>query len=137
MVIIDLSTLQSQGILEIPYYFRCNLSIFSTILTSLTIGYKIVLQTAAFVFAVLIRKVQVTVLNDSRETVAIVYSTTVLIVSAGLIILVLRPTVDRFAITWSIIIFLIIAINIGFTFVTKVTYALSQTPTHSFVSKSI
>ena len=72
-------------------------------------------------FALLIRKVQVTVLNDSRETVAIVYSSTVLLISCGLVIIVLQPTVDRFAITWSIMVFLVIAINLGFTFVTKVS----------------
>ena len=72
-------------------------------------------------FALLIRKVQVTVLNDSRETVAIVYSSTVLLISGGLVIIVLQPTVDRFAITWSVMFFLVIIINLGFTFVTKVS----------------
>ena len=37
------------------------------------------------------------------------------------------------AITWSIMVFLIIAINIGFTFVTKVTYALIKSDTNTLL----
>ena len=118
---------QSQGVLEISYYLRCNFSKFNTILTSITIGYKIVLQIAALVCALLIRKLKVNVLNDSRETVAIIYSLTVLCITSGLILLVLRPTADRFAITSSTMIFLTVVINLGFGFVTKVCKIIIQT----------
>ena len=106
--------------LEIPYYLRCNSSIFSRIYAGIAITYKLALQIAALVFAWLIRKVQVTVLNDSRETVATIYSTTVLLITGTFIVLVLTPMIERLAITWSTMLFLIVVINLGFTFVTKV-----------------
>ena len=86
----------------------------------MTIGYKFVLHAVALVLACLIRKVKVTVLNDSQETVAIIYGSTLLLVVATLVIMILSQSSNSYNIMWSILVFSVSLIHIGLTFLPKV-----------------
>ena len=114
--------MQDQGVLEIFFERRCNQSIFFLIYAGVTTAYTFLLHAIALVLAFLIRKVKVTVLNDSRETIAIIYGSTLLLAIATLVTLS-QPT-DSYHIMWSIIVFFVSMIHIGLTFIPKVSFIL-------------
>ena len=86
--------MQEQGVVQNFFSINCGLSIFFPIFVGIAIAYKLILHILGLVLAYLIRKVKVDVLNDSRETLAIIYSSTVLLIVASLIVLVLNDSVN-------------------------------------------
>ena len=117
---------QKQGVMEIFFHLRCDSSsIFFDIFIGGNILYKLILHVIALVLALLIRKVEVDVLNDSRETVIVIYASTILLVTISLVIVVLRPPFEILSLAYSIIIFLITTTYLGLTFITKVLYYTS------------
>lgn len=87
----------------------------------MAVAYKFILHVIALVLAILIRKVKVNVLNDSRETIAIIYASTVLLLVACLMLGVLSETVSLLSLVWSILVFLVSMTHLGLTFVPKVS----------------
>ena len=112
--------LQDQGVLENFFEERCNQSIFFLIFVSVTVGYKFILHAIALTLACLIRKIKVTVLNDSRETVAIIYGSTLMLVVATLVIMTLNQSSDSYNVMWTIVVFFVSMIYIGLTYIPKV-----------------
>ena len=113
--------LQEQGVVQNFFSINCGLSIFFPIFVGIAIAYKLILHILGLVLACLIRKVKVDVLNDSRETVAIIYSSTVLLIVASLIVLVLNDSVNVVNIAWSVVVFLVSLVHLGLTFIPKVS----------------
>ena len=114
--------LQEQGVVQNFFSINCGLSIFFPIFVGIAIAYKLILHILGLVLACLIRKVKVDVLNDSRETVAIIYSSTVLLIVASLIVLVLNDSVNVVNIAWSVVVFLVSLVHLGLTFIPKVSF---------------
>ena len=69
------------------------------------------------------------ILNDSRETVIIIYASTVLLLIGCLVLAVLYQSANVLTIVWSIVVFTVAMIHLVLTFVPKV----SDTPV--FVKK--
>lgn len=66
------------------------------------------------------RKVKVEILNDSRETGAIIYASTILLILACLFNLALNESVNLLNILWTLIVFSIGMVHLGLTFLPKV-----------------
>ena len=94
---------------------------FFEIFVGVAIGYKLILHGIGVVLACLIRKVKVDILNDSRETVAIIYCSTVLLVVATLVVLALNSSPNLANIAWAVIVFLASLTHLGLTYVPKVS----------------
>ena len=97
-----------------------------------TIVYKLILHTIALVLACLIRNVKVDALNDSRETVAIIYSSTLLLLFATVVTIINHSSRELIDIMWSIEFFTVSMIHIGVTFIPKVCLII-QSRTHAAV----
>lgn len=100
--------------------FRCGKSIHSIIFVILSIAYKVILHVIAVVLALLTRKVKVAVLNDSRETVAIIYISSVVMLVIFLALAALRQSLTLINTVWIILIFIAAMIHLGLTFIPKV-----------------
>ena len=114
---------QVQGVLETFFQLRCNQSTYFPIFFGLSIGYKFILHAIALVLACLIRKLKVDVLNDSRETVGIIYGSNIVLMIIMLVLLTglnQSGPPDAINIIWSILVFTGGAIHIGLTFIPKV-----------------
>ena len=114
---------QEEGVLNTFFELRCNQSVFFLIYIGLALSYKLILHVIALVLACQIRNVKVDVLNDSRETVAIIYASTFLLVLTCLILAVLSRSFEHTTIMWSILVFFVATIYIGITFIPKVCSA--------------
>lgn len=112
---------QDQGVLQNFFAINCAQSIFFPIFVAISLAYKLVLHALGVVLACLIRKVKVDVLNDSRETVAIIYASTVLLLIVSFVLLVLTNSVNIVNIAWSVIVFLVALVHLGLTFIPKVS----------------
>ena len=112
--------LQDQGVLENFFEERCNQSIFFLIIVGVTIGYKFILHAIALTLACLIRKIKVTVLNDSQQTVAIIYGSTLLLLVATLVTMSFNQSPDVYNVIWTIVVFFVSMIYIGLTYIPKV-----------------
>ena len=75
----------------------------------------------AIVLAFRIRNIEVGTVNDSKSTMAIIYSSSILIVILVIVIFAVSDYyVDATAIAVSVLIFLEVIIFLGFTFIPKV-----------------
>ena len=79
------------------------------------------LQVVVFVLAVLIWRVKIKVLNDSREMMIVVYSTSAIMVVLGVFIFALRTRLILSEVILSGLIMLATTIFIAFVFVPKVS----------------
>ena len=120
---------QVQGVLETFFQLRCNQSTYFPIFFGLSIGYKFILHAIALMLACLsrlmfcVRKLKVDVLNDSRETVGIIYGSNIVLMVITLVLLTglnQSGPPDAINIIWSILVFTGGAIHIGLTFIPKV-----------------
>ena len=105
--------------MEHSYEFHCaaDTSIYDRARVAFTFLYKFVLHAVGLVLAFQTRNIKVNVLNDYRYNTAIIIASTLLIVAVGLLM------VDD--LTWSgiplaVILFLIITLYLGLTFLPKV-----------------
>ena len=107
--------------MENYFAVNCGLSIYLPAFLFVSIGYKFILHIIALVFALLSRKVKIEVLNDSRETAAIIYASTILLIITCLVIFALGETVNLLNIMWTLIIFSVSMIHLGLTFIPEVS----------------
>lgn len=120
-IIILTINLQEQGVMQNTVNYRCNQSYLYPYFISLTISYKLILHAVALVLACLIRKLKVDALNDSRETAAIIYASSVLL----LLLCVAQFTVSHsyvlIHITLALLVSVLAMIHLGLTFIPKVS----------------
>lgn len=83
-------------------------------------AYIFVIHIIALVLACLIRKVKIDVLNDSRETRALIYISTILMVVYFSIQFTLYEFATLIDIAWALLIFIGSMIILGLTFIPKV-----------------
>ena len=119
MLVFSLS--QKRGVLNIFFDVNCGNSIFSTIHLVLFTVYKLVLHAIAVVLAFLIRNVKVSALNDSQETVTIIYASTILLLANTLVITTVFQFVDTISIVWSMFLFCVGMVHLLVTYVPKVS----------------
>ena len=60
------------------FFLTCGASAFTLVRAALTVAYKIAIQGATLVFAIMIRKVKIPSLDDARYVIAMVYIATAL-----------------------------------------------------------
>ena len=87
----------------------------------LAILYKFILHVIALVLALLIRNIKMEALNDSRETVVIIYASTVLLLIGCLVLATLYQSASIITIVWSIVVFSVAMVHLALTFVPKVS----------------
>ena len=113
--------MQKKGVLENYLYFRCEDPIYFTTLVILSIMYKLVLHAVGLVLAFLTRKIQVDVLNDYHYNSAIIISSSLLMLALCITTVLLSGYKIRTEIAWAILVFAIISVYLGLTFIPKVS----------------
>ena len=88
-------------------------------------SYKFILHGIALTLALLIKNVKVDVLNDSKETILIIYGSSILLVAITVSALTLLQFLEPIQILWSTLVFFIAMIHIGLTFIPKVCANIS------------
>lgn len=111
---------QEQGVTTFLVINRCNNSIYFIVFCIVAVSYISILQAIALVFACLIRKVKIDALNDSRETRAVIYISTVIIVVYFSILFTLYQFEVLIDLAWAFTIFIGSILILGFTFIPKV-----------------
>ena len=113
--------MQEQGVQQLFFTLSCGNSAFSFTFLVLAITYKFILHAIALVLAFKIRKLKITALNDSRETVAIIYCCTVLLLVESLLLFVLFRSISTITILWAIFVSSIAMVHLLLTFAPKVS----------------
>ena len=111
---------QDQGVLEIYLDNKCGNSLHYFVFYILSLAYKIFLQSIALFLTLLIRKVRINVLNDTRETAISIHISTVILLLELPVLTFLLFSVDNLTIIWSVFIFALAMTHLLFTFIPKV-----------------
>ena len=86
----------------------------------LSIAYKIFLHSIALFLTLLIRKVKVNILNDTKEMVLCIFISTVIVFLEIPVVLFVLFSVDKQRIIFSVFIFALAMTHLLFTFIPKV-----------------
>lgn len=114
-------SLQSDGIPENHVFYRCDSSDNSgRISTAVSFAYKFLLQLIAVYFAFRTRNVEIEVLNDSRQTTAIVYLTSLILIVTTAFLFTTDTRPNLFGAVVGIAIIVYPTVILGFTFIPKV-----------------
>ena len=106
--------------MENYFVIGCGKTIYFPLYIGLTIIYKLILHAVALVLAFLTRNIKVDVLNDYRYNTVIIVISSLLLVAVCIAIPPLFDFINWFDIVWASIVFLIISVYLGLTFVPKV-----------------
>ena len=112
--------IQNQGVIQEYYISVCGSTVYYLIWTCLSIVYKLILHIIGLVLAFLIRKIEISALNDSKYSALLIYCSSFVLI---LIIIIIPTNVDKPNVVislWSVIIFVVILMFLGLTFVPKV-----------------
>ena len=112
--------IQNQGVIQEYYIIFCGATVYYLIWTCLSIVYKLILHIIGLVLAFLIRKIEISALNDSKYSALLIYCSSFVLI---LIIITIPTNVDKPNVVislWSVIIFVVILMFLGLTFVPKV-----------------
>ena len=116
--------IQDQGVIQEYYTIVCGSTVYYLIWTGITIIYKLILHIVGLVFAFRIRKIEIDALNDSKYSALIVYCSSFMLV---LIFIIIPATADKPNVEdsiWSVIVFVLILMYLGLTFIPKVSSTL-------------
>lgn len=86
----------------------------------LTIVFKLAIHIAGAVIAVLIRKVEVDPLNDSKYTAAVIYLSCVALTLIVILVLATGLYINIYAVVWPTFVALVTTVMLGLTFIPKV-----------------
>ena len=112
--------IQNQGVIQEYYIGVCGSTVYYLIWTCLSIVYKLILHIIGLVLAFLIRKIEISALNDSKYSALLIYCSSFVLI---LIIITIPTNADDPNVVfslWSVIIFVVILMFLGLTFVPKV-----------------
>lgn len=121
---------QDKGVEEIYFHHTCGNSVYFLVFFGLSVAYKILLNAAGLVFAILIRNVKIDVLNDSQETVAMIVVSGVLQLAAVPVLIIISRSVNTLTLAWSIIIFFIAMSHLTLIFIPKVCSVITSITYH-------
>ena len=121
---------QDKGVKEIYFHHTCGNSVYFLVFFGLSVAYKILLNAAGLVFAILIRNVKIDVLNDSQETVAMIVVSGVLQLAAVPVLIIISRSVNTLTLAWSIIIFFIAMSHLTLIFIPKVCSVITSITYH-------
>ena len=93
--------------------------------------YLLIIQVAAFVLAVLNWKVTIKVLNDAKEMMVIVYTSSVILIVLGVFTFVLGTRLILNETLFNVGIFIATTVFLSFTFIPKVSYKTNNLRTFS------
>ena len=114
-------SLQNDGIPENHLFYHCDSSDNSrTISMGVSFAYKLLLQLIAVYFAFRTRNIEIEVLNDSKQTAAIVYITSLILIIATASSFTTDTCPNLFGAIVGIAIAVYPTVILGFTFIPKV-----------------
>ena len=114
------------GVLENYYVIGTRNVIYFGLFVTLTIVYKMGLYAVALVLAFLTRNIKVDALNDYRYNVAIIVSTSLVLMVVCISLPPLYVYINWFDLVWGVLSFLLTSIYLGLTFIPKVCQQLSH-----------
>ena len=106
--------------LQEHYIFTCGTTIYYVIYIGVVTLYKFILHGIGLVLAIKTRNIEIDVLNDYKYTAALIYSSSVLILVLAIVLPLTynNPALDEPI--FSSILFLILMVFLGLTFIPKV-----------------
>ena len=112
---------KEKGVLENYFVIGCGKTIYFPLYIGITIIYKLVLHAVALVLAFLTRSIKVDVLNDYHYNTAIIIISSLLLLAVIIAIPPLFDFINWFDIVWATLVFLLISVYLGLTFIPKVS----------------
>lgn len=124
---------QSMGITIHHFILVCGNSLAENVLSGVTVGIKFVMHIIAIVLAIRIRNVKIDVINDTKESQAIVFISTVLIISLMACSFTLEGFANAYGIGIGVCVYLECITFLGLTFIPKV----HENSQHTIINSTI